>query len=152
MSGPASGGAGAPRLRRARRDDIGALLAVTGGPEPGRIRALRRILGSLQCDVHLLDGPGDPLGVVAVGYRRSVAEGGLVATVDLLCLLGDGGSDPVSALETLAACAFERARRRGCVAIEIEFPDLLGAAARGRIVPGDPAAIAARHVYRLRER
>lgn len=152
MSGPASGGAGAPRLRRARRDDIGSLLPVTGGPEPGRIRALRRLLGSLQCDVHVLDGPGGPLGVVAVGYRRSVAEGGLVATVDLLCLLGGGGGDPGAALETLTVCAFERARRRGCVAIEIEFPEGLGAEARARVAPGDPAAIAARRVHRLRER
>lgn len=113
-----------PRLRRARRDDIGVLAAVTGGPEAGRIRCLRRILGSLASDVYLaLDGAG-PRGVVMVAYHRSIARGGLVGTVDVLASLDPPGavlSREVGGL--LLDCVLERARRRGCVSIEAACED-----------------------------
>jgi len=97
---------------------------VTGGPEAGRIRCLRRILGSLASDVYLaLDGAG-PRGVVMVAYHRSIARGGLVGTVDVLASLDPTGavlSREVGGL--LLDCVLERARRRGCVSIEAACED-----------------------------
>lgn len=107
------------RLRRATRDDVGLLAGIAGGPEPGRVRATRRILGSLASDVYVaVDGDGPPVGVVMVAYRRSLAHGGLVAEIDLLrCLapLSPEGRREVEAL--LLDGALHRARRRGARAV-----------------------------------
>jgi len=108
------------RLRRARREDSAALAAGVGGPAAGRLRALRRLQKTLSADVYVIDEDGRLAGVVAIVYRRSLAEGGLVATVDTLRLLDDGGGDAAGPerLAELADCALARARRRGCVAID----------------------------------
>jgi hypothetical protein len=119
MSGAENERAGALRLRRARREDIPALLPVVGGPAHGRLRALRRILKTLVADVYVLDDGGTLRGVVAVLYRRSVAHGGLVATIDLLALLpGCPDEGAAETVRRLVECALSRARRRGCIAAD----------------------------------
>ncbi|HZR82844.1 MAG TPA: hypothetical protein VFD92_17240 [Candidatus Binatia bacterium] len=115
----------APRLRRARRDDIAALLDHVGGPAAGRLRALRRVLKTLVADVYVLDAGDAVRGVVAVTYRRSLARGGLTATVDLLRAFpaGDAAAGE-DVLRALVGCALERARRRGCVTIDSPLADV----------------------------
>jgi hypothetical protein len=105
------------RLRRARRADTPTLLECVGGPPAGRARALRRLEKALAADVYVIDEGGRLAGAVAVIYRRSLAEGGLVATVDWLALLGDDAAAATHIAE-LVDCALSRARRRGCVAID----------------------------------
>src|SRR5215831_2776478 len=114
------------RLRRARRADNPALLECVGGPPAGRARALRRLEKTLAADVYVIDDGERLVGVVAVIYRRSLAEGGLVATVDWLAPLGDDDDAP-AAIGALVDCALSRARRRGCVAIDA--------------TPGDPRVL-----------
>jgi len=106
------------------------LLAVAGGPEVGRLRALRRLLKTLVADVYLLERDGAVRGVVAVVYRRSLAQGGLVATIDALELLGESSAvDRAGDAKLLAACALSRAERRGCVAVDaaITAPEAVAA-------------------------
>jgi GNAT superfamily N-acetyltransferase len=113
----------AERIRRARREDIPALLHLVGGPEAGRVRALRRLTKTLAADVYVIDRDGAVHGVVAVLYRRSLAHGGLAATIDTIAAWTASSdhqrSDDAAAL---LACAIERARRRGCVAIDTALP------------------------------
>src|SRR5262249_9315245 len=45
---------------------------------------LRRLLKTLVADLYVLERRDAVVGVVAVTYRRSLAHGGLVATIDLL--------------------------------------------------------------------
>lgn len=107
------------RIRRARREDIAALLHVVGGPEPGRVRALRRLTKTLTADLYVLDRGTTVRGVVAVVYRRSLAHGGLTATIDALeAWSADGLDERRRDAAALLACAIARARRRGCVAID----------------------------------
>jgi len=107
------------RIRRARREDIAALLHVVGGPEAGRVRALRRLTKTLAADLYVLDRHAALHGVVAVVYRRSLAHGGLTATIDALEAWSEDGQDQrQSDAAALLACAISRARRRGCVAID----------------------------------
>jgi hypothetical protein len=107
------------RLRRARREDIPALLGVVGGPEPARRRALRRVLKTLAADVYVLDRERRIDGVVAVFYRRSLRQGGLVATIDALETFStETGVDDATDRDALLDHALDRARRRGCVAID----------------------------------
>jgi hypothetical protein len=116
-----SGAAAEPivRLRRARREDISALLGVVGGVEPARARALRRVLKTLTADVYVLDRDRRIDGVVAVFYRRSLRQGGLVATIDALeTFANDSDGDGASDLDALLDHALDRARRRGCVAVD----------------------------------
>jgi hypothetical protein len=117
-------GAPTARLRRARRDDIPALLGIVGGPEAGRARALRRILKTLAADVYVLDRARRIDGVVAVFYRRSVTAGGLVATIDALATFADTPERSDAArgadADALLAHAIERARKRGCVAVRAD--------------------------------
>jgi hypothetical protein len=119
MPGAEADHSGAPRLRRARRADIPALLENVGGPASSHLRNLRRLLKTLVADVYVLAGAGGLLGVVAVTYRRSLAHGGLVATIDLLRVRAsaDSEADRLSAA-TLVRCAVDRATRRGCVAVD----------------------------------
>lgn len=120
---PASGTEPAERIRRARRDDIPALLHAVGGPEAGRVRALRRLTKTLAADLYVLDRAASVHGVVAVVYRRSLAYGGLTATIDALAAWSASGDDARRRDEAaLLACAIGRARRRGCVAIDTALP------------------------------
>jgi hypothetical protein len=113
----------AERIRRARREDIPALLHLVGGPEAGRVRALRRLTKTLVADVYVVDRDATVLGVVAVLYRRSLAHGGLAATIDTIAAWTSSSSDQRRHDESaLLACAIERARRRGCVAIDTALP------------------------------
>lgn len=117
-------GRGDDRIRRARREDIPALLHVVGGPEAGRVRALRRLTKTLTADLYVLDRAAAVHGVVAVIYRRSLAHGGLTATIDTVRAWSDddGGHQARRDTEALVACAIARARRRGCVAIDTAVP------------------------------
>lgn len=116
---PAPGTEPAERIRRVRRDDISALLHAVGGPEAGRVRALRRLTKTLHADVYVLDRDATLHGVVAVVYRRSLAHGGLTATIDALTTWSPAGDDARRRDErALVACALSRARRRGCVAVD----------------------------------
>lgn len=121
---PAPGTEPVERIRRARRDDIPALLHAVGGPEAGRVRALRRLTKTLAADLYVLDRDATVQGVVAVLYRRSFAHGGLTATVDALATWSSDGDDARRRDEAaLVACAIGRARRRGCVAIDSALPE-----------------------------
>jgi len=124
MRGAEADETGAPRLRRASRADIPALLDDVGGPLAGRLRSLRRLLKTLIADVYVLEHAAAILGVVCVTYRRSLTHGGLVATIDLLRVRpspDSGAAEQVAGL--LVGCAVERARRRGCVAIDSPVVD-----------------------------
>jgi len=112
------------RIRRARREDIAALLHVVGGPEVGRVRALRRLTKTLTADLYVLDRGSTVHGVVAVVYRRSLAHGGLTATIDAIGAWSEDATGDQTQRDTAAllACAISRARRRGCVAIDTALP------------------------------
>jgi hypothetical protein len=111
------------RIRRARREDIPALLHLVGGPEAGRVRALRRLTKTLAADLYVLDRSSAVQGAVAVIYRRSLAHGGLTATIDTIAAWpDDGGARIAGDTAALVACAVQRARRRGCVAIDTALP------------------------------
>ncbi|MFP6664301.1 MAG: hypothetical protein VCC00_08895 [Deltaproteobacteria bacterium] len=116
-------------FRRARREDIHALLALTSGPEAGRIRALRRLLKTLVADIYIRRKNDTITGCVGVLYRRSLAHGGLVATIDTLNCTSD---EPAGSTELLDF-ALARARRRGCVSVDFATAD-----------PGLEAALASR--------
>ena len=90
-------------LRRARREDIHALIPLTSGPMAGRVRALRRLLKTLVADVYVRCSDKEIHGCVAVVYRRSLREGGLTATIDLLFCAEEG------AAASLAAAAMQQA-------------------------------------------
>ncbi|HEY8515976.1 MAG TPA: hypothetical protein VIS07_10730 [Candidatus Binatia bacterium] len=111
------------RIRRARREDIPALLHVVGGPPERRVRALRRLTKTLAADLYVLDRAAEVRGVVAVIYRRSLAHGGLTATIDAVHAWDEAGAEQTRRdTEALVACAIDRARRRGCVAIDAALP------------------------------
>jgi N-acetylglutamate synthase-like GNAT family acetyltransferase len=111
------------RIRRARREDVAALLNVVGGPQPGRLRALRRLTKTLTADLYVLDRAAEVRGVVAVVYRRSLTHGGLTATIDAVHAWPDGDREQASRdTAALLATAISRARRRGCVAIDTALP------------------------------
>ncbi len=118
MSEKLSETARATRIRRARREDISVLIEITGGPPVGRVRALRRLLKTLAADVYVVDRRGSLDGVVAIHYRRSLAHGGLIATIDSIASLRSRDDEVHEDLELLAACALRRAVARGCVAID----------------------------------
>lgn len=108
----------ATRVRRARREDIPTLIELAGGPPAGRVRALRRLLKTLTADVYVIDREGVLGGVVAVHYRRSLAHGGLLATIDAMVPLRPGDDAGREDLSLLVDCAITRAKRRGCVGID----------------------------------
>ena len=109
-------------LRRARREDIHALIPLTSGPMVGRVRALRRLLKTLVADIYVRCSDDEIHGCVAIIYRRSMQQGGLTATIDLL-FSTDGGRSGDQVREELLDLAFHRARRRGCVAIDCATDD-----------------------------
>ncbi|MDG1959973.1 MAG: hypothetical protein P8K07_15720 [Candidatus Binatia bacterium] len=124
-------------LRRARREDIHALIQLTSGPIAGRVRALRRLLKTLVADVYIHNADGEINGCVAILYRRSLQHGGLTATIDSLNTTETGSlADEVRA--KLLALALDRARRRGCVAIDCatDDPALSSAIAATGFQPG----------------
>lgn len=118
MSEKLSETARATRVRRARREDISVLVEITGGPPAGRIRALRRLLKTLAADVYVVDRRGSLDGVVAIHYRRSLARGGLIATIDAMASLRHRDDEIHEDLALLVAYALRRAGLRGCVAID----------------------------------
>src|SRR5689334_21660879 len=103
---PDQHGARAERIRRARREVIPTLLHLVGGPEAGRVRALRRLTKTLTADLYVLDRASEVRGAVAVIYRRSLAHGGLTATIDTIeAWADDGGGASASGAAALLACA-----------------------------------------------
>lgn len=141
---PAPGTDPAERIRRARRDDITALLHAVGGPEAGRVRALRRLTKTLDADVYVLDRGATLHGVVAVVYRRSLTHGGLTATIDALAAWGAANDAARRRDESaLIGCALSRARRRGCVAIDsaLAQPEIRTALAAEGFLPAVPQLV-----------
>src|SRR5438067_2161073 len=102
------------RVRRGRRRDlpqVQSLLGIGGGDRLARY--FRRIVADLGTDFYVAeDREGAIVGLVSVVYARSLARGGLSATLD-----GARATPAVHAavLDGLLAFAEERARRRGCV-------------------------------------
>jgi hypothetical protein len=135
------------RVRRARRDDIAALTSCVGGPNVGRVRALRRLLKTLAADVYVVDRGASVDGVVAVTYRRSLKHGGLLATIDTLATLRsrDTTSQGHEDLHKLVECALSRARRRGCVAIDstVSSPEALSVLHTRGFAAGPPLLLQA---------
>ncbi len=117
--------ANATRVRRARREDIATLVEFVGGPPAGRVRALRRLLKTLTTDIYVIDRDGALSGVIALHYRRSLAHGGLLATIDAMLSLRSGDDATGEDLALLADCAHTRALKRGCVGIDssVSAPD-----------------------------
>ncbi len=109
-------------LRRARREDIHALIPLTSGPMAGRVRALRRLLKTLVADVYVRCSDKEIQGCVAVVYRRSLREGGLTATIDFLFCTEEGTTGDQARGELLDL-ALRRATRRGCVAVDCATDD-----------------------------
>ena len=141
---PAPGTEPGERIRRARREDIDALLHAVGGPEAGRVRALRRLTKTLAADLYVLDRAASVHGVVAVLYRRSLAHGGLTATIDALAAwTTEGDAERRRDEAALLACAIGRARRRGCVAIDtaLPHPDIRTALAAEGFLPAAPQLV-----------
>lgn len=89
-----------------------------GGPATARNRALRRLLSSRTVDVYVVDRAGSLDGIVAVHYRRSLAHGGMLATIDAMISLRQTALEGREDLALLTECALVRARRRGCVGID----------------------------------
>jgi hypothetical protein len=98
------------RVRRGRRRDlpqVQSLLGIAGGDRLERY--FRRIVADLGTDLYVAeDREGAIVGLVSVVYARSLACGGLSATLD-------GARATPAVLDGLLAFAEERARRRGCV-------------------------------------
>ena len=99
-------------VRRGRRSDfprVRALLPVAADARQERFD--RRTFASLTGDVYVAeDAAGAILGLVAVGYLRSVTAGRTIAVLDAVRAIADAA--PV--LDRLIAFAEARARRRGC--------------------------------------
>jgi hypothetical protein len=92
----------------------------------GAERFDRRTLASLSQDVYVAETPaGAIVGVVAVGYLRSLREGRHTAVLETARVAPDTG--PL--LEALLDLAEERARRRGCRHVRA-WPDADDAALR----------------------
>jgi len=108
----------ATRVRRARRQDIAVLAEYVGGPPARRVRALRRLLATLAADVYVVDRGGTVTALLAVHYRRSLAHGGPLATIDAMRTIGSIDETDREDLALLVECALTRAKRRGCVAID----------------------------------
>jgi hypothetical protein len=101
------------RIRRGRRADLGALRGLLGREGEGLERVFRRLVGDLRGDVYVAeDGGGAVVGFVSLVYARSLARGGLSATLDGARVAREPRR-PL--LEELVTFAEQRARRRGCV-------------------------------------
>jgi len=99
------------RVRRGRRSDFARVRALLREPGPRRERFDRRTLGSLAGDVYVAEARGGEIvGIVAVAYLRSLAEGRFAAVLDAARVVPE--SAPL--LDRLIAFAEARARRRGC--------------------------------------
>ena len=124
-------------LRRARREDIHALISLTSGPVAGRVRALRRLLKTLAADVYIQTSDSEIHGCVAILYRRSLRNGGLTATIDTL-VSTQTGRPGEETRQDLLDLALHRARKRGCVAIDCatDDPALTDAIAATGFQPG----------------
>ncbi len=124
---------GGLRLRRGRRTDATRLRALLPERADGRAERFdRRTLAGLSQDVYVAEAPGgDIVGVVAVGYLRSLREGRHTAVLETARVAPGTGS----LLEALLDLAEDRARRRGCRQVRA-WPDageaVLRAALAGR--------------------
>lgn len=132
------------RVRRARRQDLARLTPLLGAAADRDRRVFRRLLADLGMDVYVAeDAAGALVGLVAVGYVRSVATGRTAALLDAARVL-PGAGDGV--LDGLLAVAATRARRRGCVALrtlDAVADGALHAALRARGWRDDPGLVQA---------
>ena|SRR5437868_9129907 len=116
------------RVRRGRRRDlphVQSLLGIAGGDRLAR--HFRRIVADLGMDFYVAeDREGAIVGLVSVVYARSLARGGVSATLD-------GARATPAILDALLAFAEERARRRGCARLSAA-PDSGDSALRAALV------------------
>jgi L-amino acid N-acyltransferase YncA len=100
------------RLRRGRRTDLAGLRRLVPARPDGRTERFdRRTLADLSHDVYVAEAPdGALVGVVAIGYVRSLQHGRYTAVLDTARVEPGTGR----LLEALLDLAEERARRRGC--------------------------------------
>ena len=103
------------RIRRGQREDIQAIEHMLGGKDaPLEPRLMRRLVEDVTNDLFVVMDPvGDLIAVLAMGYRRSLAQRGQVACVDTLVVVGQVDGLPAAML----TFAETRARARGCRAI-----------------------------------
>jgi hypothetical protein len=102
---------GGLRLRRSRRTDLVRVRALLPVADRERDRFDRRTLAGLAQDVYVAEAPGGTIvGIVAIGYLRSLRDRRWDAVLDTACTAA--GEGPL--LDALLDLAEERARRRGC--------------------------------------
>jgi hypothetical protein len=102
----------AVRVRRGHREDLPALRHLLGAAAAGLgPRVLRRVVDDVTYDLFVAtDAVGGLVGVLAIGYTRTLAHGFQTAVVDTL-MARDEAPDLVAALLTFGET---RARQRGC--------------------------------------
>lgn len=74
------------------------------------VRLFRRLVNDLGYDLYVAEQNGEVCGVVMVGYRRLLVQGGLCAMLDGVITVENGGEIG----QRLIAFAKERAQKRGC--------------------------------------
>jgi len=105
------------KIRRGKRVDFTAVIALvqrTEGrewpPEKALVRLFRRLVSDLGYDLYVAEQNGEVCGVVMVGYRRLLIQGGLCAMLDGVITVESGGEIG----QRLITFAKERARKKGC--------------------------------------
>lgn len=74
------------------------------------VRLFRRLVNDLGYDLYVAEQNDEVCGVVMVGYRRLLVQGGLCAMLDGVITVENGGEIG----QRLIAFAKERAQKRGC--------------------------------------
>jgi hypothetical protein len=108
------------RVRRATRHDLPALRALIPGNVGERSERFdRRMLRSLAGDVYVAERrPGEPLGVLALSFARSFADGHWRAYLDGVWVSGEAAE----LVGPLLAHAAWRAARRHCRELVVPGP------------------------------
>ncbi len=74
------------------------------------VRLFRHLVSDLGYDLYVAEQDGEVCGVVMVGYRHLLVQGGLCAVLDGVITAESGGE----IRQRLLAFAQERARKKGC--------------------------------------
>jgi N-acetylglutamate synthase-like GNAT family acetyltransferase len=105
------------KIRRGKRVDFAAVMALVQRgeerewpSEKALVRLFRRLVSDLGYDLYVAERDGQVCGVVMVGYRRLLVQGGLCAVLDGVITTETGGEIE----QQLIAFAQERAHKKGC--------------------------------------